>query len=527
MKWLIVILLLNIFASVLTSDCLAKDFGEGSVVCVCNDQHCDKIPKVEKTDPSSYIIYTSDKAGQRFNSTKNDFRPINPHYVKNDECKDSSKDGQNNNKSITITIDQSVKYQSILGWGGAFSDSTGINIKSLNENLQNELLRSYFSDEGLEYNLGRVPIGGTDFSTRGYTYLDTLDDNDYNEDPLLTGFKLAEEDFLYKIPLIKEAQKLSDNLLLLGSCWTSPKWMKENRDYNGVFGYLRKEMYRPWANYYVKFLDAYRNQNVSFWGITTGNEIYFALTLRDIPGILWTPEEMKHWLRWHFGPTIRNSSYSDIKILANDDNRPLLTHSLSTLFSDKINLEYIDGAAIHWYFDTKYNAFNLEETHREYPDKFMLYTEACNFAQNNRASLGNWQNAEKYANNIIENLNNWVVGWMEWNMALDLNGGPTYINNSVESSITVNASGQEFFKQPSYYAIGHFSKFLPRDSVRIYSSRCDPDLEIVALKRPDGGVAVIILNQSNDIQRRTIVDSAKGEISLNVSPHSISTILYW
>lgn len=83
---------------------------------------------------------------------------------------------------------------------------------------------------------------------------------------------------------------------------------------------------------------------------------------------------------------------------------------------------------------------------------------------------------------------------MDWNMALDLGGGPSYIENFVDSSIIVNATGQEFYKQPMYYAIGHFSKFIPRDSVRIYSSQCNSEVEVVAFKKPDGGVVIVILN---------------------------------
>jgi glucosylceramidase len=80
-----------------------------------------------------------------------------------------------------------------LGWGGAFTDAAGINIDSLNEQLQEKLLRSYFADDGIEYSLCRVPIGGTDFSTRGYSY----DDGDVDED--LVNFALADEDHQYKV----------------------------------------------------------------------------------------------------------------------------------------------------------------------------------------------------------------------------------------------------------------------------------------------------------------------------------------
>lgn len=100
-------------------------------------------------------------------------------------------------KTNQILIDSTQKYQKILGFGGAFTDSTGINIKDLDQNAQNFLLKSYFSSDGIEYNMGRVPIGSTDFSTHYYTY-----DDSENEDPELEKFNLAEEDYEFKVALI-------------------------------------------------------------------------------------------------------------------------------------------------------------------------------------------------------------------------------------------------------------------------------------------------------------------------------------
>lgn len=91
-----------------------------------------------------------------------------------------------------VTVDRSKTHQTILGWGGAFTDAAGINIARLPEPAQEKLLQAYFSTDGAEYNLGRVPIGGTDFSVRGYTYAD-------DSEGTLDGFSLQEEDYSYKV----------------------------------------------------------------------------------------------------------------------------------------------------------------------------------------------------------------------------------------------------------------------------------------------------------------------------------------
>jgi glucosylceramidase len=155
-------------------DCWSRDYDHGGTVCVCNSDRCDTIPRPEKVEQPQLLIYTSNKAGSRFEQTTGQFE-------------------QSDAPDNQIRIDPAQKFQTILGWGGAFTDATGINIESLDEQLQETLLRSYFAEDGIEYSMCRVPIGGTDFSTHGYSY----DDGDVDKD--LVNFTLADEDHQYKV----------------------------------------------------------------------------------------------------------------------------------------------------------------------------------------------------------------------------------------------------------------------------------------------------------------------------------------
>nr|CAD7417790.1 unnamed protein product [Timema poppensis] len=112
---------------------------------------------------------------------------------------------------------------------------------------------------------------------------------------------------------------------------------------------------------------------------------------------------------------------------------------------------------------------NLDTVHEEFPDKFLLYTEASNLHSSRQAPvlLGSWSRGEAYMSSIIEVTNHWVTGWVDWNLALDLDGGPNWANNTVDSPIIVNATADEFYKQPMFYALAHFSKFVPPGSFRI------------------------------------------------------------
>jgi glucosylceramidase len=163
----------NQFAGSLKSqECTSRDYGHDGTVCVCNLTHCDTIPRPERVERPQLIVYSSNRAGLRFHRTIQNFTSdVTPQ----------------------IYINPRKEYQTVLGWGGAFTDSTGININSLDQELQGKLLRSYFGPDGIEYSLCRVPMGGTDFSTRAYSY------DDGEEDKELNNFRLAREDYLYKV----------------------------------------------------------------------------------------------------------------------------------------------------------------------------------------------------------------------------------------------------------------------------------------------------------------------------------------
>nr|CAH7746786.1 unnamed protein product [Callosobruchus chinensis] len=112
-------------------------------------------------------------------------------------------------------------------------------------------------------------------------------------------------------------------------------------------------------------------------------------------------------------------------------------------------------------------------------------------------------------------------------MVLDTDGGPTYISNFLDSPIIVNATAGEFYKQPYFYVIGHFSKFVPRSSVRIEVAHSDKDLTVSAFRRPDNGTALVILNRTDKSKNMTVTTGDARKLDIDVTEHSLTTILYW
>lgn len=164
--------------------CEPRSYGDGKIVCVCNEAYCDDLEPVKKSE--NITLYESAKSGLRFSPSSLAFKqdiPEENSYFK---------------FSTSIEIDSTKKFQTLLGFGGAFTDAVGVNLRSLPPKLGKRIILDYYSENGLEYSLGRIPIGGTDFSLDKYTYADEPDDF------LLEKFKIAREDFEYKVKFMNQ-----------------------------------------------------------------------------------------------------------------------------------------------------------------------------------------------------------------------------------------------------------------------------------------------------------------------------------
>lgn len=482
--------------------------GHSSFVCVCNATYCDTVLPPTLPPEGEYVLYSSGRDEGRFVKTQGSF----------------SGRVEGSPRSVEFFLDTMTTYQTIQGWGGAFTDSAAFNILSLSPDAQDNLLRSYYSPEGLEYNLGRINMGGCDFSWRTYTYVDTPNDT------ALDTFALEPEDLEYKIPVVKRAQAMSMRPInLFASPWTAPPWMKTNNDYIG-YGQLRPEMYQPWADYFVRFLDEYKAQGINFWGLTTQNEPldgYVPNFSFNCMG--WTAEEQRLWVGSNLGPALRDAAYDHLKLMIMDDQRINLPNWAVTVLSDPEAAQYVSGIALHWYMDQYYPPGVLTETHDLFPDYFILGTEACDGdgPLEQEVMPGSWERLEHYAHDILVDVNHWVTGWVDWNLALDMQGGPNWANNFVDSPILVDQDKDEFYKNPMYYAMGHFAKFIPEGSVRVSLTSPDPgDIEASAFTRADGAITIVLLNRSDSEELVVVEVSGRGTMLLTVPAHSLHTALF-
>lgn len=519
--------------------CFGVRAGYGSVYCLCNETFCDKIPTVlvREIRQDVVVTFTSSSEGLRF-------RGLNFTLKSPASFPTSSPKAE---PDVIIRVNREVKFQSVLGFGGAFTDAAGINLNKLKNETRKKLIHSYFGPDSIEYSVGRIPIGSSDFSTRCYSYAEKEDDFD------LESFQLVDEDFRLKIPFALEALRLSrGDLKLFASPWSPPNWMKTN---GGCAGYGRikgdpndlgeaGKYYKSWAKYFVRFLEEYEKLGISFWGVTAQNEPtdgYIPFFSFNCLGF--TAKEQRDFIKNYLGPALKgrtaasssNSStpFSSLKLLILDDNRVRAKDWVNTVLSDPIANSYVDGTAIHWYWNVLSPPTVTTEIHDAFPSKLILASEACDgwTPFEHKVWLGDWSRAEDYAKSIVEDLNNWVVGWTDWNMALDMQGGPNWAENYVDAPIIVNAEKNEFYRQPMFYVMGHFSKFVPPSSVVVEAEVTKGDkIGVVAAsyaKEGRGIQVVVIHNQSDWPQRVQIKDCyLEKEFFVDLPEKSIMTMIW-
>ena len=275
--------------------------------------------------------------------------------------------------------------------------------------------------KGNGYTLCRTTIHSCDYSGEMYTYDDTPGDKE------LKNFSIA-HDLKDRIPFIKRAQAAAKgHLRLFASPWSPPAWMKTNDDMlHG--GKLKPEYSQTWADYFVKYIQAYAREGISIWGLTVQNE---ALATQVWESCIFTADEEKDFVKKYLGPALKKANLSGVKLMIWDHNRGLIYQRVQPAYDDEDASKYIWGAAFHWYTGDHWD--NVRLVHDAFPDKHLLYTEG--------GIGGNWPAALRLAKNVIYDLNNWTEGWVVWNLMCDQDDGPRHAGGTpgTGSGTIVNA----------------------------------------------------------------------------------------
>lgn len=409
-----------------------------------------------------------------------------------------------------LWVDTGLRFQRLEGFGGAFTEAAATTWLKLSEVQRQRMMREYFDPvHGHGYVMCRVHMNSCDFALGNYAHVEQ--ENDWE----LTSFNI-DRDREALLPMIKAAQVAAGRSLhLLVSPWSPPAWMKDSGRMNDG-GRLKPECAAVWAQCYVKFIRAYEDEGVPVWGVSVQNE---PEARQRWDSCLYSAEEERDFVRDHLGPALHAAGLSRVRIVIWDHNRDAMVERASVMYGDPEAAKYVWGTGFHWYVEDHFDHVQL--VHDAWPDKQLLFTEGC---QEGGPHWGRWDLAERYARSIINDLNRWTVGWIDWNLLLDERGGPNHVGNFCSAPFLAVPGEDGLHAQSSFAALGHFARFIQPGAQRVLAAATREALECTAFMNPDGRVAVVVLNRSeNDLAFSLAIDSVP--YAADLPAHSIAT--YW
>jgi glucosylceramidase len=451
---------------------------------------------------------------------------------------DNFSDATNENR-IQVVLQPKQTKQTITGFGGSFTEASAYLLNKLSKKNRDSIIEAYFGESGAKYSLTRTHMNSSDFSLSNYSYTSVEDDKE------LKSFSI-QEDLDDIIPMIKDAMDVSkDGFKILSSPWTASPWMKDNKNYVG--GKLLPKYYDTWALFFSKYVTAYKNEGIDIWGFTVENEPLG--NGNNWESMHYTPDEMTNFVQHHLGPQLRHD-YPDVKILGYDQNREHLNEWVDSQYKNEETSSYFDGTAIHWYAST-YHFYpeELQYAHKKSPNKYLIQSEGCVDSEipkwkddawywKKEATDWGWDWApekdkplhpkyapvNRYARDIIGCLNNYVDGWIDWNMVLNKQGGPNWFKNWCVAPVIVDENADEIYFTPLYYVMSHFSRFIRPEAKVFKVNYSDKDLMISAAVNIDGSITVVVFNEKENLKKINLTLNNKS-VTIDVKGQSLQTIV--
>lgn len=402
---------------------------------------------------------------------------------------------KNDKSSNIIEIKSNVVISSFLGFGSAITESSSYNYNKLNNVNKTKFINDYYSKDGLNYNLGRISIGSNDFSLKPFSYAKKRN---------LSDFSVSHDQELV-IPFLKDILK-KKNISLIASPWSPPKMYKRLPFlYWGLK--LSKKNYDNYSNYLIKYLLEYQKHGINISYLTMQNE---PMARQRWESCKFNLEEQKRFIYDNLLPKLDKT-----KLLLWDHNKDNLFNIVNELYQENSK---IAGVGFHYY--TGHHFDEIKKIREKYPNLLLINTEMC--SGYSMYDEKKWiKDAEYYLDDIIGDMNMGINAYLDWNILLDINGGPTHSKNYVKSTSIANNGG--YIKSPIYYYIYHISHFLGKDNYIIHNNSFTNKLKIVSLKCDKKTIIVIMNNSKEDFKYSIIY--GKEKIYDDIKSHTIITYI--
>lgn len=409
-----------------------------------------------------------------------------------------------------LWVDTSRRFQTMEGFGGAFTEAAAVTWQALPPEARERFLIDCFDPvRGHGYTLGRVHMNSCDFALGNYAHVEQAGDH------LLQSFNI-DRDRQALLPFIKAALAVAGRpVRLLVSPWSPPAWMKTNGEMNHG-GALKPECRAAWAQCYVRFIQAYEAEGVPVWAVSVQNE---PMAHQRWDSCIYSAEEERDFVRDHLGPALHEAGLGHVKIVIWDHNRDLMVERASVVYRDPEAAKYVWGTGFHWYGHDCFDHVQL--VHDAWPDKALLFTEGC---QEGGPHIGSWEVGERYARSIVNDINRWTVGWIDWNLLLNEQGGPNHVGNFCSAPILAERHSGQLMHQSAYAVLGHFARFVRPGARRVLCASPRSEIEATAFVHAEGDTVVVASNRhEHGVAMRLVIDGHSWAV--DIPPRSISTFV--
>ena len=412
------------------------------------------------------------------------------------------------NNDPFIDVDSTTMMQTVDGFGYTLTGGSAYLINKMvvveRSNLLNELFGNGNNEIGISYL--RVSIGASDLNASVFSY----DDMPAGQtDVTLSNFNFS-QDTVDLIPVLKQILLINPNIKILGSPWSPPVWMKDNK--NSMGGSLLPQYYNVYAQYFIKYIQQMHAKGITIDAITIQNEPQHG---GNNPSMLMSAAQQADFIKNNLGPAFQNANIKT-KIIIWDHNCDNPTYPI-TILNDASARQFINGSAFHLYNG---DVSALSPVHFAYPDKQLYFTEQWTGANGSFDGDLKWH----IKNVIIGTMRNWSKNALEWNLASDPSYNPHTPGGCTECKGAITISGSSIMRNVGYYIIAHASKFIPSGSVRI-GSNIFTNLQNVAFKTPDGKKVLIVLNEGTATASFNIRFNGKW-INTSLIPGSVATYIW-
>ena len=382
-----------------------------------------------------------------------------------------------------INLYPQVIYQQMDGFGGAITDSAAYIYSLMNPEQKKQMLDEYFGQGTMKYRFVRIPIDSCDFSLSHYEA-----DGD-EADASFESFSFARVE-KYILPMLADAEAAyGGRLEIMLSPWSPPAYMKTNGERNHG-GKLKACYWKRWAEYICRYVEEYRSRGFNVTMLTLQNE---PKAVQTWDSCIYTAQEEKIFLRDYVWPSLAEHNLTDIDIYIWDHNKERAFEWAETIIDAETD-HMVAGIAFHWYSGDHFEALRM--IRERFPKKKLLLSEAC-IEFSKYSAEDNLANAQKYAHDIIGNLNEGMSVFLDWNLVLDELGGPNHVKNFCDAPYLFDTARKQLVERELQSYIKHFSHYIETGAVRIGVSRYTDKLEITAFQK-NSKIVFVLLNRTQE-----------------------------